>query len=292
VAERIAYEQALLPFRTDGADVLYCPGNFIPLIATLPTVVAQQNPRYFGVGRRIEKSDARLGAERALAKASLKRADAVVVISAALKAEMDLDGVTSLRCTVIQSGAPDAPLKSQRPGFLPETGPFFLSLANDSHHKRLDDLVLAWGKLGAENPPALVMAGRMSAGRVSQHRALVPPPQRDALFHLGPISNRAQVQWLLENALALVITSELEAFPLTPAEAGLAGCPLLLTDIPPHREVTQGRGTYFRTRDVGALAMLLADFAEHPPDRERWCWPITWESNARQLADVLESVAG
>ena len=226
VAERLAFEQAVLPFRTRSTDVLYCPGNSVPLVMRTPRIVAEQKPLYFGVGRLKSRQTLRLRAETALARMSIRRAEAVVVISNALLREIEHDGLAVETITVIQSGAPDHESESRPIPAVEDRGPFFLSLANDSPHKRLDDLVLAWGRIPEDGTSGLVLAGDISPSRQRYQRTLVPPRRRGALVHLGPVEDRAEVQWLLETAVALVITSELEAFPLTPAEAGSAGCPL------------------------------------------------------------------
>lgn len=290
VAERLAYEQVVLPLRTRSADVLYCPGNFVPLLMRTPRIVAEQKPLYFGVGRIKSRQTLRLRAETALAKMSVRRAEAVVVISNALLREIERDGLAFETITVIQSGAPDQEPESRPMPAVEDRGPYFLSLANDSPHKRLDDLVLAWGLMPDDSTSGLVLAGDISPRRQRYHRTLVPPRRRGALMHLGPVEDRAEVQWLLETAVALVITSELEAFPLTPAEAGSAGCPLVLTDIPPHLEVTEGRGTYFAPGHVHDLTSILAEILIRPPARDRWRWPLTWEDNASSLAGLIESV--
>lgn len=290
VADRLAYEQVVLPFRTRGADVLYSPGNSVPLVMRTPRIVAEQKPLYFGVGRVKSRQTLRLRAETALARMSVRRAEAVIVISNALLREIERDGLAVETITVIQSGAPDQESESRPVLAVEDRGPFFLSLANDSPHKRLDDLVLAWGHLPEDSTSSLVLAGDISPRRRRYQRTLVPPRRRGALIHLGPVEDRAEVQWLLENAVALVITSELEAFPLTPAEAGSAGCPLVLTEIPPHREVTEGRGTYFAPRDVHDLTSILAEILIRPQARDRWKWPLSWEDNANSLAALIESV--
>jgi glycosyltransferase involved in cell wall biosynthesis len=289
---RLAFEQLILPLRVGrGVDVVYCPANFVPLAMKRPTVLAQHNANYFGHGRLLakERGGIRSRAEIALARLSLLRADAVVVISESLRAEMERDNAWSEKCTVILAGAPPPEKAPTRPPSLHLGKSFLLSVANDYPHKRLDDLVRAWSGLTAADPPSLVMVGTISPQRIEHHRALVPADRRPLLIHMGTMDERAQVWWLLEHALALVITSELEAFPLTPAEAGHVGCPLVLTDIPPHREVTAGRGTYFQVGDIDGLRARLVELWERPVERQPWEWPHTWEQYAERLATLLES---
>jgi glycosyltransferase involved in cell wall biosynthesis len=217
----------------------------------------------------------------------MRRADAVVVISESLAAEIAADGLAAPDQILIRSGAPEVAEHARRPASLVGDRPFFLTLANDSPHKRLDDAVRAWGALDPAGP-RLILAGRMSEASIARHGALVPGSKADALVHLGPVRDPREVRWLLERAVALVVPSELEAFPLTPAEAGSVGCPLIISDIPPHREVTSGRGDYFGVGDIEALREAMASRMGAASEREPWTWPISWEDNAELLADVLE----
>lgn len=293
LAHRLAFEQGVLPLLGGDLDVLYCPGNFAPLASRTPCVVTQQNPNYFGRGRAIASPvSTRMRIETMLAKLSIRKASAVLVISQSLREEMERDGLWTSKCQVVLSGAPVSASVGEKPDGLEGHSRFLLSLANDYPHKRLDDLVHAWSRLlQQDDPPSLVIAGGISPFRIEHQRSLVPPAHRARLLHMGAVDSPPQVRWLLENAIALVITSELEAFPLTPAEAGDAGCPLVLTDIPPHREVTENRGHYFGVGRIDDLASRIVDLLVRPPSRERWRWPVSWEQNAEELARLLEGVA-
>jgi len=256
----------------------------------------QQSARLFGRWPRVSPvmrlhvNGIQLQVEAALARASVRRADGVVVISRALLAEMEKDGFTSDRCTVVQSGSPEAMPSPVPVRALEGVDRFFVSVGADYPHKRLDDVVRAWGTLMEDESSSLVIAGTIAPRRVEFQRSLVRPERRTRMFHLGHVGDRAQLRWLLENALALVSASELEAFPLTPGEAGAVGCPLILSDIPAHIEASEGRSAYFRPGDAGSLAATLDAVLIHPPDRAPWAWPVTWDMNAEQVAAVLERV--
>ena len=289
---RIFFEQLVLPFTGREADVIYCPGNFVPFAATRPLVVTQQKPHYFGTGWALTRDQGlRLWLERRFALLSMQRADQVVVVSDALGQEIAKEGVSSATHTMIHSGMPDVADASVRPAGLTDADAFFLTLANDNPHKRLDDVVTAWAALAGERIPSLVLAGRFTTARIQHHRGLVAPERVDRLIHLGTVADRREVRWLLENALALVVSSELESFGLTTAEAGAVGCPLIVSDIPPHREVTGGRGEFFVVGDIRDLTRRMAAIMRGPVDRVVWRWPMSWDENAHRLAQVLERAA-
>lgn len=295
VAARFAYEQVVMPF-TASADVLYCPGNFIPLLAGVaPRVLCVQNPNYFGRGRALQQN---LAPSRrlkiALSRASVRRAEATVVISNALHSEIVQDGLGSGRLHVVRSGAPSWDIEPEPPDMALER-PFFLSLANDYPHKRLGDVIEGWSlakSRGGDDFPTLVLAGSISHPRRRQ-LADIPGPgvSRDDLGFAGSVRSRGQTRWLLENCIAVISTSELEALPLVPLEAASLGTPALLSDIPPHRETAEGYGVFFGVGDLSALAVGLLEAASDRVRPPPLVWPISWQDNARQLMGVFEHAA-
>ena len=84
--------------------------------------------------------------------------------------------------------------------------------------------------------------------------------------------------------------SLLEAFPLTPLEAGSVGCPLVLSDIPAHREVTLGNAVFVRPGAIDEMADALCDAAGWTPASRPWHWPTSWADNARALRNLFDEV--
>lgn len=294
---RFVYEQLVIPFPS-GHDrsVLYYPANFVPLGPwRAPVVLTLQNPNYFGPAKLLPHNRSLLErAKHALSRASVRRADHVVAISESLRNEVLRDLPAAARkMTVIQSGAPTWPEQEKPPGqSAPAVGSYFLSVANDYPHKRLDALIEGWTAAFRDviDRPRLVLVGDVTQERRQAQRALAGRLVTD-LIHAGPITDRGELRWWVENALAMVTVSALEAHPLTPAEAGALGCPLILSDIPPHREVAGGHATYVPVRDPSALPAALSRIHAKPQTRTAWYWPITWHDHARRLVAVLTGVA-
>jgi glycosyltransferase involved in cell wall biosynthesis len=295
---RFAYEQIVLPWRLRRQDVLYCPGNFSPLLPHRSrTVLVLQNPNYVGEGPAQQSNQGRNRRLKIrLCQQSLRTADRVIVVSHALRATLltDLPEVAD-RTIVIQSGGAVWPDREQAPAGFPRQTGHLLTLANDYPHKNLDAVVDAWarcfdGRSGAA--PTLVLAGDITEARRETHRQRVPLYLRGRLVHVGPVADRAEVRWLLAHALAMVAPSALEAFPLTPAEAGSLGCPVILSDIPAHREVAGDHATYVPVGDIDGLARAIGKVVDRPPRRKPWTLRETWESNARALAAVFDELTG
>lgn len=294
---RVMWEQAVLPWRARTADVLYCPGNVVPLgPCPVPRVLLVQNPNLFGAGRDLPANRRWYRRTRvALAQASARRAEHVVAVSRALRDDIAAD-VPRLgpRLVVVPCGAPPLPAPGEPPAGLgdPSAG-FIVSIANDAPHKRLDDTVVGWSRAFAADPaaaPTLVLAGVIGPERRRHHTALVDPGLRGRLVHLGPVTDRREVAWLLHHARASVSSSALESFGLVTLEAGAVGCPLVLTDIPAHREVAGDRACVVPVGDLDALAGALRAL-DPEPVRTPWPWPVSWDDHAAQLADVFHRAA-
>lgn len=293
VPSRYLFEQVVMPSRARNADLLYCPGNFGLLHRFGPPVVVTfQNPNYLGLGRYLpqNRSIARRG-KIVLSRLSARYATKVVAISETLYHEVARDGFDMSKVRLIRSGGPswsEAELNSEPPASLIGVGPFFLSLANDYPHKRLEDLVLAWRKAfrRRSSPPRLLLVGAIEPSRRGELARIAGSELVKFVLMPGPAALRGEVCWMLRNALAMVSTSELESFGLTAPEAGAVGCPVILTGIPAHREVAGASATYFEVGDVGALADILSGIQSRVA--REWRWPVSWEDNAGELAGVFE----
>jgi glycosyltransferase involved in cell wall biosynthesis len=293
---RGVWEQVALPGRATPPTVLYAPGGIVPLRpCRVPVLAALQNPNFFGRGRQATHNRRWHRRWRvALHRWSARRADHLITVSESFRREVvgDLPELAG-RLSVIPSGI--APLPSEHlppPTFPPGVDEFVLSLANDAPHKQLDLLCQAWGEAAAvaADVPPLVLAGAIPVARQQHQRSLVPPRCRSSLHHLGPVARREEVAWLLGRARALVSASILETFGFTPAEAGEAGCPVILSDIPAHREVAGEHATYVPAGDRTALRDALADLPA-PGTRRPWRWPVSWDDHARALHEVLLRLA-
>ncbi|HEU4455645.1 MAG TPA: glycosyltransferase family 4 protein [Longimicrobium sp.] len=80
---------------------------------------------------------------------------------------------------------------------------------------------------------------------------------------------RAEVDGWMRRGSIYVGPSRYEPFGLAPLEAALAGCALVLSDIPTFRELWDGCAEFFAPGDPAALADALVRVANDPPRRAR-----------------------
>lgn len=290
VPTRFLYEQLGLQRR--DFDVLYCVANFGPLHGRRPMVLTIHNAHYYRSGLQMKETKHLRPWWKVKANhLAMRRADAIVAISNS-EAKDALATVRGMehKLHVIYSATPDWPARSIPPAGLPER--YFLSVANSADHKRTADVVAGWAAAVGQStdPLPLVVVGSTTERQRRRYTALAGEFQ--PLLHLiGPLLDRAQLRYAYENAAALISMSLLEAFPLTPVEALSVGCPLILSDIPAHREASQGQAVFIPPRDTGQLAAVLAN--RRCADRSQGTvepWPLSWDDNARELAAVLRGV--
>lgn len=288
---RALWEQTVLPVLARRYDLLYCPANVAPLLGTTPVVLTQQNLNHVGRARTLAHNRTAGGRARsAISVWSMRRATAVVAISESLRDEIVADpALRSViqRLHVVRSGAAEWPEAARRPpGRLPDV-PFVLTVANPSAHKRTTDVVSAWARVESAAP--LVLVGRRSAEEMDVYQRLAGA-KASGMHHLGPIESPGELRYLYERAAVTVSLSALEAFPLVPHEAGSVGCPLVLSDIPAHREVAMALADYVPLGDLQSAADAIERFITSPPARTPWSWPVTWKENAREMADLFRMI--
>ncbi len=85
--------------------------------------------------------------------------------------------------------------------------------------------------------------------------------------HLGQISTRELAQWL-GRASIYVLPARYEPFGLTALEAALAGCALILGDIPTLREIWEEAALFVPPDQPATLASVLSDLIRHKSQRD------------------------
>lgn len=139
-------------------------------------------------------------------------------------------------------------------------------------------LLVAAGRLSHEkNVPVVVQALAAALRQLPDHHAVIfgDGPEREATealiaatrladrLHLGGYTDA--LPWWLGRADAFLSASLIEGHPNVVIEAAAAGCPLVLSDIPAHREFAAGDSALFApTRDAAALARALVGAVQDP----------------------------
>lgn len=123
-----------------------------------------------------------------------------------------------------------------RPLVAPGTHRYLLAPIHHHPHKNFSGLLNFFAELASRDQSIeLVMTGQGDARVMALARSL-PAEIRNRVRHLGYVERR-QLDALYGGAAAFVSLSRFEGFNMSAAEAALHGVPLLLSDLPVHREL-------------------------------------------------------
>lgn len=131
---------------------------------------------------------------------------------------------------------------------------------------RLWDEAKGVGDLVAAAPD---IQGRVVLAGAAEHPAGGADFPRDApgVEYAGMLP-AAGLRELLGRAAVYVATSRYEPFGLAPLEAALAGCALVMTDIPTFRELWEGCALFYPPGDPAALASACRELLQDPHHRQ------------------------
>jgi len=214
----------------------------------------------------------------------LRRADAVVCLT---DHERRLTGRLGLRdgpVTVIGNGVDVVPADElpRPPAELPGE-PFALMLGGVSPRKRQREVAAA---LGGRTP--VVIVGGWSGDR-AERAAFERDVARTGGIWLGEIADPAAVQAIQRRALCQVLLSEAETQSLAVLEALAVGLPVVVSDIPSHRELHAAHPEAVHLVDTpSATADAVRRVREAP--RPRPADVPTWDDVAAELEGVYRGV--
>ena len=203
---------------------------------------------------------------------ALRQADHVVTVSDTIKGEIRAiepsarvttiyNGIDAARFTSVEPAAAEAICR--RLGLPPD---FLLAVGHLEARKNYPRLLAAIAALrDGGSAPALVIVGNDGGDRAAIEAAIDRHGLGDRVRILSGVSD-AELAALYDSCRMVVFPSYYEGFGIPVLEAMAARRPLVLSDIPVFRELTEGRGAYFPLGDSDAMAKVLADMLS---DRER-----------------------
>jgi glycosyltransferase involved in cell wall biosynthesis len=186
-----------------------------------------------------------------------------------------------------------------------EAGPFFLYAGGISPHKNLELLIDAYAELRRARPdaPVLAIAGDLDTDpflsatvavrdRIAGHRLA-------AQVRLLGFVEDEPLAALYSHATAAIVPSLAEGFGLPAVEAAACGAPVLLSDLPAHRETLGDAALFFPARDGAALRRELErlmdddDLCRLVGERARSAvGPLSWDATAHRLGALVREAVG
>ncbi|MBP3396460.1 MAG: glycosyltransferase family 4 protein [Clostridia bacterium] len=228
---------------------------------------------------------------RMMIRRAVKRADLLFTVSEAIRQELIArfpkakDKVVAVHPGYYEGTADTTVAENYENSALTglKKGKFFLFMGTVERRKNLGVLIEAYRRLceaGDGDDFSLVIAGRDGFGAEAYHQMAKKPPVLGDIRFAGYVS-AADCAKLYQEAAAFVFPSIYEGFGSPQTECMVCGLPLLLSDIPTNREVSEDYGWYFPPHDAEKLSELMANVvdgrmvADGELARERlahFCW--------------------
>ncbi len=132
----------------------------------------------------------------------------------------------------------------------PTDSPYFLCLGNPKPHKNLSILLEAYQE---------VRTKRLARGKSCWDLVVsgMSGPSENGVRFLAKIPDEELAGWI-QGAQAMVFPSLYEGFGLPPVEAASLGVPVIVSDIPPHREGLRFAASVVEWFDPSSLESLVA----------------------------------
>ncbi|MGN6473283.1 MAG: glycosyltransferase family 4 protein [Mycobacteriales bacterium] len=274
------WEQVVLPAAAGGRTI-WSLTNTAPLVRPGVVVVhdlaAIVGPEWFAGSMRLYGRGVVVGA---------RRAQCVITVSEAVKAELEVHGVDADRIKVVSPAvdarftpAPTSEIDRVRSS-LGVSEDFAVMVGWADPRKDVATAVAAHLRVLSEHPHDLVLIG---TGHPTFARVASPSGERIRI--VGHASD-ADLVALLSGAKVLLYPSRYEGFGLPPLEALACGTPAIASDIAALRESTAGAVRLVAPGDVAGWADALRDALRgrlrRPTRPQR-----SWRSVGRELAAAL-----
>lgn len=171
----------------------------------------------------------------------------------------------------------------------PMDKPYVIANFHYYPHKNIEQLLDVFAQLHAQWPELQIV---FTGNKPPEFDALVAPnAARGAIAHLGFLP-KDQVMALIRDAAFFMSMSQFEGFNMSAAEAALLNKPLVLSDIPVHRELFT-ECSYFvdlnsRTVDIASIV----DFVQqHKPSQPAFAAQVQPEVVAQRYWDFIDEVS-
>jgi glycosyltransferase involved in cell wall biosynthesis len=167
--------------------------------------------------------------------------------------------------------------------------PYLLAVGSLSARKNFEAILGAIDRSGKVDFN-IVIAGGTNPKVFGDMKVKLP----NYVYHLGYVTD-GELKSLYRHATAFIYPSLYEGFGLPPLEAMTCGCPAIVSDIPPHREVCGEAALYCNPHDVddmaGKIQLIMNDeslrrrLAAAGREQEK---KFSWKTTARNFLRVLE----
>lgn len=300
------WENAVLPPRARGLDVLFGPSYTVPLTYPGRTVVATHsvNERYDGAHEwwyHLTYSP--------LYRLSARKADRVITPLESTKRDVaDYYGVPAEKISVAEEGASDIfrpvddpeLLRETRLRWLGEDRPYVLFVGKMSRRRNIPTLIRAFARVKHQEdlPHALLLFGRNVLDHPLEEMAAELGIEGSLVQTDGKVDRHEEVVPVYNAADLYVYPSSYDGFSVTLVEAMACGLPVVTVDRAAMGDIAGGCACTVDEPEVDPLAAAMRRVLTDPDYRDevaRRCLErsrdFTWRHCAQRTLDVLRDVA-
>jgi glycosyltransferase involved in cell wall biosynthesis len=266
-----------------------------PTVVTLHDLYPFEIPMNFGVSKFLFN--------RIVLQQCLHAADAIACVSDTTRMRLKQYAPASVwrKATRIYNcvePVPDSAVESPISGWRQE--PFLLSIAQHRRNKNIPTLLRGFDRLlrsdWIEADAKLVVVG-IRGPETETINALVRELGLGKSVHFLEGLKEEELQWCYRNCEVLVAPSLTEGFGLPVAEGLLAGCRIVCSSIPAHREIGEGHCRFVALHENAAEALAtviadaLADPKPLPVDLPQLSAPVLADQYLSLYRDLIASTA-
>lgn len=224
-----------------------------------------------------------------------KKAHAVLTVSEFSKKEIvDTLGINSEKIHVVHSNVPfhSKPSKEEILSFTrnPEAERYILAVSSMDPRKNFIRLVEAFDKIKDKSVKLYIIGMSFKAFNTPDLQKLIGEN-----VHLPGYIPDEKLQTMYQNALLSVYPSLYEGFGLPPLESMTYGCPVINSDIPALREVSQDAALYVDPYSVEDITQKIEQLSVDEPLRkelqEKGLLQIkkySWDKSAKQVYELAQ----
>ena len=224
-----------------------------------------------------------------------KKAHAVLTVSEFSKKEIvDTLGINAEKIHVVHSNVPfhNKPSKEEILSFTrnPEAERYILAVSSMDPRKNFIRLVEAFDKIKDKSVKLYIIGMSFKAFNTPDLQKLIGEN-----VHLPGYIPDEKLQTMYQNALLSVYPSLYEGFGLPPLESMTYGCPVINSDIPALREVSQDAALYvdpYNVEDITEkIEQLLVDEPLRKELQEKGLLQIkkySWDKSAKQVYELAQ----
>lgn len=224
-----------------------------------------------------------------------KKAHAVLTVSEFSKKEIvDTLGINSEKIHVVHSNVPfhNKPSKEEVLSFTrnPEAERYILAVSSMDPRKNFVRLVEAFDKIKDKSVKLYIIGMSFKAFNTPDLQKLIGEN-----VHLPGYIPDEKLQTMYQNALLSVYPSLYEGFGLPPLESMTYGCPVINSDIPALREVSQDAALYVDPYNVDDITQKIEQLLVDEPLRkelqEKGLQQIkkySWDKSAKQVYELAQ----